>query len=41
MASSKGAPFHVLWSRLLLISLVNLVLIEVLSRAVNFIIPLE
>jgi lysophospholipase L1-like esterase len=41
MASSKGLPVHVLWSRLLLIALVNLILIEVLVRAVNFIIPLE
>ena len=41
MASSKGLPARVLWSRLLLIALVNLILIEVLVRAVNFIIPLE
>ena len=41
MASSKGLPVHVLWSRRPLIALVNLILIEVLVRAVNFIIPLE
>ena len=41
MASSKGLPVHVLWSRVLLIVLVNLVLIEVLVRVVNFITPLN